>query len=47
MRMLTSSSVRSGFTRTGAVLGALVGVFAFGQPAQNILNLTLLANLGQ
>ena len=35
MRMLTSSPVRSGFTRIGAVLGALLGVLAVGQqPAQ-------------
>jgi hypothetical protein len=35
MGALTSSPNRSGFTRTGlgAVLGALLGVFAFGQPA--------------
>ena len=35
MHMLTSFPVRSGFTRTGAILGALLGVLAVGQqPAQ-------------
>jgi hypothetical protein len=34
MHRLTSFPNRSGFTRTGAVLGALFGVLALGQPAK-------------